>query len=84
MKVVNLQEPKNIYVTEREMPVREKGMALLKIKAAGICGSDIGAYRGVNNLVSYPRDGREACRYWSGCRDASEARRKTWRYDREA
>ena len=47
MKVVNLQEPKNIYVTEREMPVREKGMALLKIKAAGICGSDIGAYRGV-------------------------------------
>lgn len=55
MKVVNLQEPKNIYVTEREMPVREKGMALLKIKAAGICGSDIGAYRGVNNLVSYPR-----------------------------
>ena len=55
MKAVNLQEPKNIFVTEREMPVREKGMALLKIKAAGICGSDIGAYRGVNNLVSYPR-----------------------------
>ena len=29
--------------------------ALIKIMAAGICGSDIGAFRGTNGLVSYPR-----------------------------
>ena len=31
------------------------GEALIKIMAAGICGSDIGAFRGTNGLVSYPR-----------------------------
>ena len=31
------------------------GEALIKIKTAGICGSDIGAFRGTNGLVSYPR-----------------------------
>lgn len=55
MKAVNLQAPKTIFLTERDTPVRPVGMALLKIKAAGICGSDIGAYRGSNPLVSYPR-----------------------------
>lgn len=37
------------------MPERKKGEALIRVKAVGICGSDIGAYRGLNPLVTYPR-----------------------------
>ena len=55
MLSVYLSEPNNIQIKEQEMPVMREGMALIKIKAAGICGSDIGAFRGTNPLVSYPR-----------------------------
>ncbi|MGE4584277.1 MAG: zinc-binding alcohol dehydrogenase family protein [Sphaerochaeta sp.] len=37
------------------MPKPEAGEALIKVKAVGICGSDISAYRGANGLVTYPR-----------------------------
>ena len=37
------------------MPKPKEGEALLRVKSAGICGSDIGAFRGTNGLVSYPR-----------------------------
>lgn len=40
---------------ELEKPVPGPGQALIRIKTAGICGSDIGAFRGTNKLVSYPR-----------------------------
>ena len=40
---------------ELPMPEPKEGEALIRIKAAGICGSDIGAFRGTNKLVSYPR-----------------------------
>ncbi|MDO4521984.1 MAG: zinc-binding alcohol dehydrogenase family protein [Eubacteriales bacterium] len=55
MKAVKLEEPKNIACVEIAKPSPQKGEALLKIMTAGICGSDIGAYRGTNSLVSYPR-----------------------------
>lgn len=57
MKAVYLKEPKNIYIEEIEKPVYHpgEGKALIRIKSMGICGSDIGAYRGVNPHVSYPR-----------------------------
>jgi L-gulonate 5-dehydrogenase len=55
MKAVLLESPKSIKIKHIDMPRRKKGEALIKIKAAGICGSDIGAYRGDNPLVSYPR-----------------------------
>lgn len=55
MKAVHLESPGNIYLVERDVPVRTEGMALIRIRAAGICGSDIGAYRGTNKLVTYPR-----------------------------
>ncbi len=55
MKAVNLKRPNEIALIEMPPPVRGKGMARIKIKAAGICGSDINAYRGANPLVSYPR-----------------------------
>ncbi len=55
MKAVNLEAPYTIGLKDIPEPKRKAGEALLKIKSAGICGSDIGAYRGTNTLVSYPR-----------------------------
>ena len=55
MKAVMIEKPWDIKVVEREVPQLKDGEALIKVKAAGICGSDIGAFRGTNNLVSYPR-----------------------------
>ncbi len=55
MKAVYMQEPGKIGLREVDMPQRKPDEALIRVKAAGICGSDIGAYRGTNNLVTYPR-----------------------------
>ena len=55
MKVIKLAEPWNISCVEMEKPTPKEGEALIKVVAAGICGSDIGAFRGTNGLVSYPR-----------------------------
>lgn len=55
MKAVMIEKPWDIKVVEREVSQLKDGEALIKVKAAGICGSDIGAFRGTNNLVSYPR-----------------------------
>lgn len=55
MKAVKLEKPREIALVEVEKPVPGPGEALIRIKTAGICGSDIGAFRGTNSLVSYPR-----------------------------
>ena len=55
MKAIKLQEPRQVDCVELEKPVPGPGQALVRIKTAGICGSDIGAFRGTNKLVSYPR-----------------------------
>lgn len=55
MKAINLSQPGNVALINKEMPVPGPGEALIRIMTAGICGSDIGAFRGTNNLVSYPR-----------------------------
>lgn len=55
MKAVKIEKPGVAGVVDIEKPVPGPGEALIKIVSAGICGSDIGALRGTNNLVSYPR-----------------------------
>lgn len=55
MKAIKLAEPRQVACAQIEKPVPGPGQALIRIKAAGICGSDIGAFRGSNKLVSYPR-----------------------------
>lgn len=55
MKAIKLEHPGNVQCLEMEKPIPKPGEALIRIKTAGICGSDVGAYRGSNPLVSYPR-----------------------------
>ena len=55
MKSAYLREPNTIIIKEIEKPAHREGYALIKVKSMGICGSDVGAFRGVNPLVSYPR-----------------------------
>ncbi|MGL5434088.1 MAG: zinc-binding alcohol dehydrogenase family protein [Lachnospiraceae bacterium] len=55
MKAIKIKEPGKIACVDIEKPVPGEGEALIRIVTAGICGSDIGAFRGTNGLVSYPR-----------------------------
>lgn len=55
MKSVYMKKPWDITLLETEVPRPKEGQALIKVKSVGICGSDVGAYRGVNPLISYPR-----------------------------
>ncbi len=55
MKAICLKRPGTVVCTERPVPVPGPGEARIRVMAAGICGSDIGAFRGTNPLVSYPR-----------------------------
>lgn len=50
-----MEKPWNIEISDVQMSKPKEGEALLRVKSAGICGSDIGAFRGTNGLVSYPR-----------------------------
>ncbi|MDO5417692.1 MAG: zinc-binding alcohol dehydrogenase family protein [Lachnospiraceae bacterium] len=55
MYAVKYEEPWKAECVEMDIPKRKEGEALIRVKAAGICGSDIGAFRGTNGLVTYPR-----------------------------
>lgn len=55
MKAIKYEKLWDVACVDMEKPTRKKGEALIRIMTAGICGSDIGAFRGTNGLVSYPR-----------------------------
>ena len=55
MKAICIVEPGRVEIRDIEKPVRKPGEALLKLLYGGICGSDLGSYRGGNASVSYPR-----------------------------
>lgn len=56
MKAVMVEEPLKMKVVDVEMPqIKADDDVLVKIKCVGICGSDIGIYKGTNSLASYPR-----------------------------
>ena len=55
MKAIRIKEPGNVEICDVEMPIRKSGEALLKILYGGICGSDLGSYRGTFAYFDYPR-----------------------------
>lgn len=55
MRGIYLSKPWKVSCIDLEKPHPEAGQALIRVRSAGICGSDIGAFRGTNPLVSYPR-----------------------------
>ena len=54
MKAVCLMAPFDVRIREIPDPERSQGQALLKILSAGICGSDVNAYRGGGKKFRYP------------------------------
>ena len=55
MKGIRINQPGEAEIFETEKPVRKAGEALLKVLCGGICGSDLGTYRGTFAYASYPR-----------------------------
>ncbi len=54
MKTIVLEHPKEIRVQTDKQPVPGPGEALIKVRALGICGTDVNAYSGSSALVEYP------------------------------
>lgn len=62
MKAMLLKDPFNMVYIDKEKPVPGHAEALLKIRAVGICGTDIHAYTGKQPFFNYPRIlGHEIC-----------------------
>lgn len=56
MKALKVLEPNKLQIIDVEMPVTdEQNNVLVKMTAAGICGSDVGIYHGTNAAATYPR-----------------------------
>jgi threonine dehydrogenase-like Zn-dependent dehydrogenase len=55
MKAFFIQEPGQTRIAEVAKPAPGSGEALLRVRAVGLCGTDINSFRGKNPLVSYPR-----------------------------
>lgn len=56
MKAITIVKPNQMELLEVEKPViTEPDQVLVKIRATGICGSDVHVYHGTNPYASYPR-----------------------------
>jgi len=56
MKALCVQTPHHIVIEERPMPVIALPTeVLIKVKAGGICGSDVHIYHGSSSVATYPR-----------------------------
>lgn len=56
MKAVQIVKPGELKVIDIEKPgLDEENNVIVKMTAAGICGSDVGIYHGTNAAATYPR-----------------------------
>ena len=55
MKAFSIDKPYSVGIIDILEPQARENEAIVKIKIAGICGSDLGSYLGTFSLVTYPR-----------------------------
>lgn len=56
MKALLVQQPNQLEIVERPKPTIETATdVLIKVKAGGICGSDVHIYHGTSSVATYPR-----------------------------
>ncbi|PWC20474.1 Zn-dependent oxidoreductase [Brenneria roseae subsp. roseae] len=55
MKSIVIQQPNTLVIEERSLSQPSAGEVRVKVKLAGICGSDSHIYRGHNPFAKYPR-----------------------------
>lgn len=56
MKAIQIVKPNELKVIDMDMPkIEQPDQVLVKMKAAGICGSDVDIYHGTNAAATYPR-----------------------------
>lgn len=56
MKAIQVLEPGKIEIIERDLPkIENPDEVLIKVKRAGICGSDMHIYHGTSPVATYPR-----------------------------
>jgi threonine dehydrogenase-like Zn-dependent dehydrogenase len=55
MKVLKIEKPGTVILTEGEKPEVMQGEVMVKLKFVGFCGSDLSTYLGKNPMVQYPR-----------------------------
>ena len=56
MKVIQVNKPGELVIVEKPMPPEPAAAeATVRIKAAGICGSDVHIFHGKNPFATYPR-----------------------------
>lgn len=55
MKSIVMKAPGEVEIVQVEKAAAKEGEALLRLLYGGICGSDLGTYRGTFAYVSYPR-----------------------------
>ncbi len=55
MRSAKLTAPRRIEIVEEPVPVPSEGEVLIRIRAAGICGSDLHIYQGERPDVALPR-----------------------------
>ncbi|MGI6162102.1 MAG: zinc-binding alcohol dehydrogenase family protein [Christensenellales bacterium] len=54
MKCVKIEAANKLSIIERDKPVLKEGYAILKVLYGGICGSDLGTYKGTFFYSKYP------------------------------
>ena len=56
MKAIKVNKPYEVEIVEVETPKIENSTdVIIKVTAGGICGSDMGIWKGTNSLATYPR-----------------------------
>jgi len=52
---ISISDPEKVEIKQAEMSVLKEGHAILKLLYGGICGSDLGIYKGSFLYTKYPR-----------------------------